>query len=159
MQARVLEKLLFARCTSRESYLNCRDNLDVKLQSVLAVLLERRLRKNNQRQPRQHALIVSLGGTKKYHQVASLVSEIQRLRMGLPVPTTTTASATSTAPKQTAVSSSTDPVRDLYFRAGLVTAFELSPREDFDAMPWNNLISQAEKTIGDYRVWITSQKS
>lgn len=167
MQAQVLEKLLFARCTSRESYLNCRENLDVKLRSVLAALLERRIRKSGQHVTRQHALTTVLGSTKKYNQVASLVSEIKSLRMGFPMETAS--SSTTTKPpasqdsskkpsQQQLVTTSKDPVRDLYFRSDLVAAFELSPIEDFEAMRWNNLISQAESIIQEYRAWIVKQK-
>ena len=168
VQAKAIERLLFARARSLEGYLSCLDDLHLKLQlhSILTALLGRKLRKaeaEDEANSRRSALIKSLGGNDRYEQVSCLVNAVKLLRTGQAPASPSLQSvgllhSLNHSVKLTSYSPASDPVRRLYFGTSLVTAFDLSPIEDLDGIFWDKLITEAEDIVHDYRVWMNSQQ-
>jgi hypothetical protein len=148
--ARALEQLLFKQTKNLKDYED-RSTLDLRLRSLMTVMVRRRMCASSQRQ-RSQVLIRALGSTSRYQQAKNLVSKI-RLAKTRKVAALNCNGDESYEAAKTFGQNLPPVVRRLYFETELVQCFEKSPVERLAYLDWDHLMEQAHEYLRDFRMW------
>jgi len=150
--ARALEQLLWRTAFDLNEYQDM-ETLDQRLRTILAVRLCNRIAKKktyNRKQVLTNVL------DHRYQETKSLVETIQRVKLEKVatmkgcnsnngvcpyIPLKNEFKADGPFPK---------PVRDLFFYTPLIDAFEKTPSDKLDAIPWDTLRDDAQRKLNAY---------
>jgi hypothetical protein len=154
-----LEKVLYTTANEEEGH--DPDSLDHRLFKILDVLIQRRLRKEEEKEDRE-ATLRRIIGEKMSLQVMSLVREVKSIRLARVAvacgscqhgvcPTKSRESDFVDLPKHEKMP---DAVRNLFFNIRLVQVIEQMPTNRWKTVNWNEVVDEARLRVQEYNDWI-----
>jgi hypothetical protein len=144
--ASALEQLLFKQSKNLRAYTD-RSTMDLRLRSLMTVLVRRRMCDSAQRQRTQ--ILVRLLGKEKYQLIQHLVREVRLAKMK----NVAKLKCNGVVCGATFGENLPEVVRRLYFETTLLQCFEKYSLDRLRGLDWEMLMEQAQENLRDFRMW------
>jgi hypothetical protein len=150
--ARALEQLLFKQSKNLRAYTD-RSTMDLRLRSLMTVLVRRRMFDSAQRQRTQ--ILVRLLGKEKYQHIQDLIREVRltQMKQWAKLKCNSVVCAGTTFGENLP-----EVVRRLYFETTLLQCFEEYSVDRLRGLDWEMLIEQAQVNLRDFHTWEGEQE-